>query len=138
MRYPALSGSAFSSVVWSCFRRALIWAAEMVQGVLWAGAESALLVLFLFFPFPAPLVGVPAGVCSQKAHMKTHRSAGEMSYEVENGLCQPAADLMQAFPGKRARCPVSCVPPATHKECHMISRALSWCLCLASWCSGNS
>ena len=71
MRYPALPGDAFSNVVWSSSRRALIWAAEMVQGVLWAGAESALLVLFLFFALPVPLGGVSAGLCSQRFQMKT-------------------------------------------------------------------
>ena len=70
MRYSALPGDAFCNVVWSCFRRALIWAAEMVQGVLWAGTESALLVLFLFFPLPVALGGVPAGLCSRTSQMK--------------------------------------------------------------------
>ena len=80
MRYPALPGEAFSKVVWRSFRRALIWAAEMVQGVLCAGAESALLVLFLFFPFPGVLIGAPAGLCSPISRMETQQSPGKVSH----------------------------------------------------------
>ena len=79
MRYPTLPGDALSNLVWRCFRSALIWGAEMVQGVLCAGAESALLVLFRFFPLPVVLVGAPAGLCSQTSQIKMHRSAGKVS-----------------------------------------------------------
>lgn len=124
MRYPALPEDASAIVVWSCFRRALIWAAEMVQGVLWAGAESALLVVFLFFPFP-PLGGPSAGLCSQMSHIKTQQSAGKMSNWSSERVTSARNRVDAGFSGRRAGCPVSCVPKSTHKEWHIISRALS-------------